>query len=825
MRKIIYLILFLLLTCFVKAQNYQGGGDKNKTQGQGNNYEAMGVIKGNINDSISSQSVEYANIVLFRKKDSSMVTGTITNEKGAFVINKVPFGNYYILCSFIGYRNLKIPNILVTPKTPEKNLGNINLVITNSNLKEVNITSEKPLMEYALDKKVINVEKAVTSTGGTAVDVLQNVPSVTVDADGNVSLRGNSNVTILIDGRPSSIDGTKLQQIPASSIENIELITNPSAKYNPEGMSGIINIKLKKKKEIGLNGMATITAGTNDKYNGSFNFNYNLKKVNIFGSYDNRYDIRSGYGNSLRTYTDKDSIIEQSAKNRRKMNSNGGKLGTDIFFNPKNTLTLTYMYSENYRNGYENTENKGYVRENRIDTFYTTNSPNNEKNHSSDYTLNYKKTYDKKGKELTADFYYGTEIEKEGEGIVQQNYDLNMNTVGNSTIQDTKTNFHGEKTSMQINFLNPWADTAKLELGLQSNINNNDNDYHLSNYDYSLNALVDDPLLSNNFVYAQQTHAVYGMYGNKYKKFTYQFGLRLEEALIKSNQKTTSEKFESSYFSFFPSIHITRKIGKTQDLQLSYSRRINRPNEWSLNPFVDYSHPGSINYGNPRLKPEYINSCELGYFITLKKTTFSADIFYRQINDVIKRIIFLDTNNIINMTFSNLSTGTSYGLEAVIDQPIFKFWKININYSYFRTKINGDIENTTMTNSNYSWTAKFSSNFYLPKKFFVQFTGFYRGPMVTPQGEMKEMYSIDFGLKKDFLKDKATLGIRVSDIFNTIKFSNITTTEGLNVIMDRKRESRVGYISFTYKINGGLKQKAKKKPDENNNGGDEGEGF
>ncbi|MDD5570889.1 MAG: TonB-dependent receptor [Bacteroidales bacterium] len=826
MRKIIYPLLFLSFIYFAKAQSHQSG-DRSSTQGQGNyNYEKIGIIRGNINDSISSQPVEYANIVLFRKKDSSMVTGTITNEKGAFILNKIPFGNYYIICSFIGYRNFKIPNILITPKVPEKNLGNVNLVMSNSSLKEVNITSEKPMMEYALDKKIINVEKAVTSTGGTAVDVLQNVPSVTVDADGNVSLRGNSNVTILVDGRPSSIDGTKLQQIPASSIENIEIITNPSAKYNPEGMTGIINIKLKKKKDIGFNAMATVTAGTNDKYNGSFNFNYNLKKINIFGSYDNRYNIRDGSGNSLRRYTLLDSTIYQNSINRRKMNSNGGKIGTDIFLNPKNTLTLTYMYRENYRNGYDNTDNTGYIAENHLDTFYTANSPNSENSYSSDYTLNYKKTFDKKGKELTADFYYGTEIEKGGEGITQQGYDINTNPVGNPIIQDTKTNTNCSKASLQINLLNPWGDTAKLELGMQSNIDYNDDDYHLANYDYSINSLTDDPLLSNNFAYDQQTHAVYGMYGNKYKKFTYQFGLRLEETFTKSNQKTTSEKFENEYFSFYPSVHITRKLGESQDLQLSYSRRVNRPNEWSLNPFVDYSHPGSIHYGNPRLKPEYINSCELGYFITWKKTTFSTDIFYRQINDVIKRIMFLDTNNIVNSTFDNLSTGTSYGLEAMIDQSIFKFWKMNVNYSYFRTIINGDIENTTMTNSNYSWTAKFSSNFYLPKKFFIQLTGFYRGPMVTPQGEMKEMYSVDFGLKKDFLKDKATLGIRVSDIFKTMKFSNIMTSEGLNVVMDRVHESRVGYISFTYKINGGIKPKQKKRTDENNyEGGDEGEGY
>jgi hypothetical protein len=342
-----FFILFFtfIILASASAQNKPGMGN-GTTPPQG-----FGTVSGTIIDKESGQIVEYANIVLFRVKDSTMVTGSITDTKGKFRIEKVPFGQYYATASFIGYNQLKVSNIKVNPKSPDADLGKISLESASTGLSAVTITGERRTMEYTLDKKVVNVEKDITSMGGTAIDVLKNVPSVTVDIDGGVALRGSSNVTILIDGRPSGITGTSLDQLPASSIETVEVITNPSARYNPEGMSGIINIKLRKKRELGLNGILTLNAGTGDKYNGSLNLNYNVKKFNFFASEDIRFDRREGWGTSNRTtfINDSTSLTSANNDNWRKHNSNGFKLGVDMALTPTQNLTLSY-----YRNRGDN---------------------------------------------------------------------------------------------------------------------------------------------------------------------------------------------------------------------------------------------------------------------------------------------------------------------------------------------------------------------------------------------------------------------------------------------------------------------------------------
>ncbi len=811
--KTYFLVLSFFYLLYLSAQNTS------------EHIQNFGTVKGWILDSTNKQPLEYVNLMLFRENDSSKVHGTITNEKGAFILEKVPLGHYYIKISFMGYNSRFISGIFISAKKSTIHLGNIFFKLSASSLKEVIITADKPMITYGLDKKVIDVEKNITSTGGTAVDVLRNIPSVTVDADNNVSLRGQSNINILLNGRPSGMTGTKLDQIPASSIENIEIITNPSAKYNPDGMSGIINIKLKKKKTMGFNGMITVGAATGDKYNGSVNINYNMKKINLFASYDFRNDRRKGWGDLERTtdlINDTSSLLIQHSKTYRKNSVNNMKLGLDYFINPKNTITFQGIFDNHYKTNYDHTDaNNSLFRINNPNpdlSIYNSYIFEPENNNDFDYSMNYKKTFDKKGKELTADLIYCNTNGFENENVNKQYYYLDTisNTLiknGDPIIQGTHTLGKYSSGTFQLNFVNPLKNPdSKYEAGLQAIYTNTDDDFKFSNYEIS--QWTENKLRANHFIYTMQIYSAYGLYANTYKNFNFQLGLRLENAFTKAEQKTSSQVFNKNYFSFFPSLHINRELNKTTEVQISYSRRINRPNGEALNPFIDYSHPESIHYGNPQLKPEYINSFELGGMKKIKKTTINTDLFYRQINDVIKRIITIDSQRISHMTYQNLSTGISYGIDFIAEQQLLKFWKLNANFSYFRTIIKGDKENTNLTNDNYSWTAKMSSNMMLPKKFFFQITGFYNGPMVTPQGKIKEMYSLDAALKKDLWKDKATISLRLSDIFNTLKFRINTYGDGFNADMIRKRETRILYLTFTYRINGGIKQKPKSK-DEN----------
>ncbi|NVO03821.1 MAG: carboxypeptidase regulatory-like domain-containing protein, partial [Bacteroidetes bacterium] len=390
MKKAIFAVVaILLLSGSLKSQNHQNGNGQNK----GPQGPPIGIVTGIILDAETSKPIEYANVVLYKSKDSTLVTGGVTNTKGVFNIDKVPFGGYYLKVNFIGYAPQLVPGVKVTPKVPEVNVGKINFQPGSTNLSEVTITSEKKLVEYTLDKKVVNVEKNIATTGGTAVDVMKNVPSVTVDVDGNVSLRGNGNITILIDGRPSALSGASrsavLEQIPASSIESIEIITNPSARYQAEGMTGIINIKLKKKMSKGFNGIISTNFGTGDKYNGSINLNYNLGKVNFFASYDGSSRRMKGWGESVRENTLNDSTTKynQNSDMLRSRMGSGIKFGADFSINSKNLLTVSFGYENRDAGSTESVESSAFDLNNNLLYYNIKNSVEDEKETSQDFSL------------------------------------------------------------------------------------------------------------------------------------------------------------------------------------------------------------------------------------------------------------------------------------------------------------------------------------------------------------------------------------------------------------------------------------------------------
>ncbi len=824
-------VILTYLTFFnIYAQNQPNSGMPH-TGGGGGMSGNLGNVSGIVVDKLTSQAVEYANLVLFRQKDSSMVNGAITNQKGQFTIEKVPFGKYYMVVSFIGYSSLRIPDIMVNPKEPNKNLGQIKFEPSSSTLGEVNITAEKRMMEYSLDKKVVNVDKNLVSAGGSAVDVMQNIPAVTVDIDGNVSLRGSTNVNILVDGRPSNLSGMSrqaiLEQIPASSIEAIEIITNPSAKYNPDGMSGIINIKLKKKTAQGLNGLISTSIGTGDRYNSSVNLNYSTSKFNIFSSWDGRWFQGRGYGDTYRkvTMNDTSSYTRQHSDMKRKMNDNSVKLGFDWYINRKNTLTISgqigkdkstrdqnlYSYSNDYNQA-------------TYEQFYQKNIESEDEN-SNSLNLNYKKTFEKKNRELTADFSYSKS--KDSENTDMNNHSFLENFIpftGFDEIQQQLNNGNSENGSALINYILPFNEKLKLETGFQGIYRKVDNDFQLNNFDYISKSYVIDTNSVNHFIYTESINAVYGTLSKEWDKVSVQIGLRLEQAFTTAEQITQVKTFENNYFSIYPTLHISKKLPNKNEMQFSYSRRVNRPNIYNLNPFKDYSNPLVIDYGNPYLKPEYINSFELGHSKYWNKSSFYTSIYYRQINDVIKRISYLGNDGISYMTSENLSKGTSYGVDLILEHEITKWWRINANFSYFRTLIEGNSIDGSISTDNYSWTSKLNSNMTLLKNLTIQISANYRAPIITPQGKMYETYSADIAMKKDFMKDKFSVSLRVSDIFNTQRFDVDAYGNNFYSTMYRKRQSQAAFLTLSYKINGGLKQKAKKKIIDNSGGGsDEGD--
>jgi outer membrane receptor protein involved in Fe transport len=827
----VFLLLFFLVSVNVlMAQRGPAAGG-----------ELSGSVTGLIVDKQTGQPLEYANVTIHRikEKDTVLVNGSITDAKGNFTINDLSVGKYIVKVGYVGYNTLVLPEFSIAPKIRKLNLGTINIDPSAENLKEATVTFAKKTEEFKLDRKVVNVEGNLASVGGTAVDVLQNIPSVTVDQDGGVSLRGNDNITILIDGRPSSITGANLDQIPSSSIETIELITNPSAKYNPEGTAGIINIKLKKKVATGLNGMVqlnTATANANNgskTYNGSLNLNYSVGKFNFFGSYDPRYDNRVGYGNMKRiaygtmdtTLHEKNTtLLKENFDQSRERVSNNFRLGTDIYFNKQNQLTLSWFSANNNRIRTRSglAIDSSFLNQ-KIDKAYSISNPDHENSVSNDFNLNYRKTFDRKDEELTVDLIQNFDHETSYANNEQINFNpLTLIDTLSLNKYRTNTNEKDRTTTLQANYVYPFGNEGKIETGWQSIVKQMDNDYQYDSL--SAGTYIKDMNKSNHFVYDQQVHAFYTTVGTMFNNFSFLAGIRLEETFTRSEVKLDTVAYKRNYLDYFPSLHLSQKFGNGNQMQISYSRRINRPGGWALNPFIDRTDPQNYRQGNPYLKPEYVNSFETGYSKDWKTTTLNASVFYRQTTDVISRINRLNPDTkIATMTFENLGKGTSYGVEIIGEQSITPWWHINVNWSYFYNEIKGkasDSDSSTYTNHNYTWTARAMSNMMLPGRFNIQATGNYRGEMVTPQGRMEPMYFMDIAAKKEFLKGKLSLTARVSDVFNTQKFRMKISDVNYYSENMGKFSSRMFYVGLIYKINQGVKQKQKKTIDDNNGGGE-----
>ncbi|MFH0866968.1 MAG: TonB-dependent receptor family protein [Bacteroidota bacterium] len=823
LRRIVCLFLFLLSFPAVNSRhtgygNYSGTGN------------GSGTLTGIVINSVTLKPVEYVYIILNKTTDSTLVTGGISDSLGKFKLEKVPFGNYYIAVNLIGHKPQKISDIVVTASDPVKKIDTIRLAPSSSMLDAVEIKEKKNAVEFSLDKKVINVEKALVSAGGSAVDVMLTIPSVTVDFDGNLSMRGSSNVTVLVDGKPSGLTGMSrsaiLEQIPASSIESIEIISNPSAKYDPDGMTGIINIILKKKKERGYNGLFTINAGTGDKYSGSVALNYSKGKINLFANYDGRSNHSKGWSDFDRTtfLNDTVSYLQQDENSLRKRISHSFKLGTDFYINDKNTLTVSGLYGMNNSNDNEYSKSSEFDYNELITSYYENDNGEAGDENSMDYMLSYKRTFALKGESLTFDAIYSTSGETEESDQSWQYYLLDFITPSGMPVrQHNATDDKSSRSTFQADYVYPFNKNSQLEAGAKSIIRHIDNDYSFQNYSDSTGTWTDDSLLSNRFLYDEQLHSFYTTYSNTIGIFEFEAGLRAEQALTTSEQKTMDSVYEKNYFSLFPTLHLNLNLKNDNSFQLSYSRRVSRPSYYMLNPFVDASEPGFRHYGNPYLTPEYIDSYELGHLKYWDKTSLNSSLFYKQINDAIQRYVFIDSAGIQNITQQNISAGISYGLEFIFSQEIMKWGKVNTTFSYFRTIMEGSEEGEELTNSNYSWTAKINFMLFLPKNLDIQLTGNYRGPMAQLQGTMKAMYFADLALKKEIMNKKASITLRMSDIFNTQQFNMERSGSNFTIHMLRKRESRVVYLGFIYKM-GKIKTKDKNKSYEGNedfNGGED----
>ena len=815
--RIRFSVTVLIALFFIGQTNVLGQA---RMSGMGNSSVDMsnfaGIITGQIVDSLSKESVEFANIALYRQRDSSLVTGTMTDAQGNFKLEKLAPGRFYLEVKFIGYKSRKLSGIAVSPRTPQVNLGKVGILSSSQDIEAVVVTGEKRMLQHNLDKKVINVDKDIASQGGTALDVLQNVPSVDVDNDGNVSLRGSTNVNILIDGRPSNL--TSLDELPAQMIESVEVITNPSARYDPDGLSGIVNIVLKKKKERGYNGMVSLMAGTGDKYNGSLSLNVRQNKFNFFANYDFRKMRMDSYSNSNRitmldknTEIDSSSYLFQDQDGLRNGMFNNFRGGVDYSINSKTTLSFTGSF--NVR-GFDNDNSSISNSSNSYNSFISVadrKSVNDNSGIGQEYALNFKRTFDSPGQEWTADVFF-SRMDGTNESEIYET--INKNSAIGVVQERSNTDSWINTFTVQTDYVRPIGNGGRLEAGLKGTIRENDADYLYDTLNIPLNQWNIDPTRSNRFVYNEQVYSVYGIYSNTFadNKFSYQIGVRVEDQVTNSDQRSTKEKVDTSRLNFFPSMHLRWEPNQKNSFQVSYSRRVNRPNAFILNPFLNTSDKYNWSKGNPYLEPEFTSSVDFSYNLNYPKTKVSSSVFYRDTrNGFSRKVSVIDTVKTLS-TYINLSHNESYGVEGVLTQTFTKWWRISANYSYFYTKLHGDVSRGADEGS--AWTAKLTSFFTIGKNVDFQINGNYRSKVISAggsgrgffmmggaQGETKEMYWIDLGARVNVLNNKGTITLRVSDIFKTQTHKSDTWDTNFTSYSESGRDSRVVFIGFSYRIN------------------------
>lgn len=768
-----------------------------------------GKISGKVLDEASKQPVEFATVTARSAKDNTFLTGALINAQGLFVIDKLKPDTYFLSFSFIGYKTY-LDTVIISQQSSVINMGTIWMSVDAKTLQQVEIVEEKENFQLAIDKKVFNVEKDLVSAGGSAIDVLKQVPTVSVDVDGKISLRGSENLIIFINGKPSGLTGDNreqiLMQIPASNIDHVELITNPSARYDADGMSGIINIITKRNISDGLSGNLTAGVGTYHKYNASGSINYRSEKFATGHTIGFRYNRNWSGGQHNRTNTF-DSLpsysINQQDQGHRIQISPTLSGNFDFTPNQNHSIGITYLVSygtdESLEHiSYQFLDNNGWLTQT-----YDRNTQTPSTNLTADGGISYTYKLPKKRREL----YFSSNISyNDGESkgyymqlpyLIDGNPDTTQN-IGYTTNNSYKKNI---VSVTQMDYTHPFSQNYKLELGWKVTIRRFNNELVADTFDYNLNQWVANTTLTNRFIYFEDVNAVYGTFSGMLKeKFGYQVGMRIEQTNITGDQAVGNASFTKQYIHFFPSVFLSYKMKKGHELQLNYSRRINRPGTYTLNPFASYDDPLNIHVGNPNINPENIDAVELNYSKQWKNHTLVATTYFRYISGIIQRYRSVDSAGVSTVTFINLDYSMNFGLEIVSRNKWFKWWSSTTNFNLFRNQLFGTTKDAELNATNFSFSARMQNSFRFLPSMDLQLTVDVRGPMTFAQGRMAEMWGIDLGYRYDFLKGKASITLNLTDIFNTRRFYVDSRGDNFTGTVLRKRETRVATIQFTYRF-------------------------
>lgn len=811
-------------------------------------------IEGTVIEEDTSIPLEYATVVVKTKADNKIISGGITDSKGKFKL-EVPAGTYIVSVEYISYKTKNFPEQTISENI---NLGTISLALDVSTLNEVMVVAERTTVEIKLDKKVYNIGKDLTTAGGTVSDALNNVPSVTVDVEGAISLRGNENVRILINGKPSAMagfgDSNVLSQLPAEAIERVEVITSPSARYDAEGTAGILNIILRQKETLGFNGSVSLTAGNPDNLGVSAALNYRKEKYNLFSNFGWRY-----FEAPRNTYIDVDyfdttaengAIIEPTYRRiienqnvdriRRNYNTN---LGMEYFLNESSSITgsVFFNFGTDADVSLNNSERFNF---NIIEEETLRREKETEESNSYQIALNYAKQFgDDSDHKLTVDFQF--ENDKE-DAYTYLNEDYLFTTNEDPEPFQIEQEFTNEKQKeflFQADYVLPLGEDSRFEAGYRGSFENNITDYLLKQEDENTGVLLVNEDVSNIFDYDENVNAVYTQYGTKLGKFSFLLGLRLEHTQLKGtidSQLTEAElndiydfpidtDFDKNYLGLFPTVNLiynlnTSETGNEESITLGFNRRINRPRGRYLNPFPSRNSRTNVWQGNPNLDPAFSSTFDLGYLKRWDKFTLTTSIYYQHETDSFERIqestgqSTTDGIEIIRTIPINLSTNKRTGAELGVMYSPEKWLRLNSSFNFFQFETEGEFNDEDYGAKNTSWFANFSSKVTLPLAIDWQTSAFYRGARQDAQTDAEGIFSIDLAFSKEILNKKATLALNVRDLLNSRKYKATTTTDTYSRYNEFQWRQRQVNVSFTYRFN---QQLNKREKSNNRSGGDD----
>jgi len=780
----------LILISFISFLTFSQRPNKG---GVGKTGEIFGVIV----DSISNKSLGYATVIAFKQPENKMVKGMVTAGNGNFSLAELPIGNYNLKISFIGYTTKIIENIKLTSDAFTYNTKRIS--ISPLVLDIVEVVGDKPIVTYEIDKKIINVEDQINTDGQSAIEVLENFPSITVSADGTVSLRGSSSFTLLIDGIPTAMDANDaLATIPASTIKEIEIITNPSARFDAEGTSGVINIITKKSKLEGMSSLINMSAGRFENYNGNVAFNIKKKKFtfDLSANISQRHHPRNTITERTTKYDSVVNVLKSEGLGSWKMKGWGA--GAGIMWNPNNShvLSLKGNFRSTLMLPYNDRLYESFDNDSLVDKFYT-NQHNNIDLINSTTSLYYQYNI-KRNKDHNISF----------KAIANMSYVIQADTTLSFTEDDVITagNLYtetGPSNSYRFNvdYTLPLKKGKKFEVGVQSQFGKSGDVG--KNYTYNLTTQVYDfnALFSSDVDYVRDVHAAYSMFAGKYKKLGYQFGLRTEYTHREITSTAAVDFTKINRLDWFPSAHFSYSFKNKNQILLSYSRRIKRPRSYFFEPFITWESPYNVRTGNPNLLPEYIGAFELSFIKPIKKKGFfSLEVYYRSSVNSIKRLTFVYEPGVLISQPYNIGTSNSFGTEASFNYKIKTWWKINTGVNGYLFNLSGNLNDIAYNVNSINYTGRITNTFN-KNGWMLQLVSRYRSGSVTAQGESRGAFTQDLSIKKSFNKKRFALTLQGRNILGTARRDSFSLTENVYISELRRPLSPQVNLTLSIKLN------------------------